>query len=112
VHSEGKRSSVTFAPPNNKSWQPPERLSPADVQTTIDAAANDRDRLLLPVLWATGGRSSEALALRACAIQRDALVPPNCKSPSQLGKKPFLHTDSLGTAGEVAPMEYAATPGG
>ena len=39
-----------------KHWQPPEGLSPADVQAVIDAATCERDRLLLRVLWATGAR--------------------------------------------------------
>ncbi len=35
------------------------------------------------VLWATGGRVSEALALRAADIRRDALVLPNRKNPGR-----------------------------
>ena len=65
-----------------KHWQPPEGLSPADVQAVIDAATGERDRLLLRVLWATGARVSEALALRPMDVQRDHLVLPNRKNPS------------------------------
>jgi hypothetical protein len=37
-------------------WQPPEGITPADCKAVIAAATNERDRLLLRVLWATGGR--------------------------------------------------------
>src|SRR5437660_7831200 len=60
-----------------KHWQPPEGLSPDDVKADIDAATCERDRLLLRVLWATGGRTSEVLALRPMDVQRDHLVLPN-----------------------------------
>ena len=101
LHSDGKRRSVALDPAKNKRWQPPEGLAPADVQAIIDAAGNDRDRLLLRVLWATGGRISEALALRSCDIQRDALVLPNRKNPSQPTKRLFLPTGSLDLPGEL-----------
>lgn len=48
----------------SKPWQPPEGLTPEDVRAVIDAAATERDRLLLRVLWATSARISEVLALR------------------------------------------------
>jgi hypothetical protein len=48
----------------------------------LDAAPSERDRLLLRVLWATGARISEALALRSMDVRRDSLVLPNLKSPS------------------------------
>jgi len=101
LHSSEKRRSVALGPAKGKRWQPPEGLSPADVQAIIDAAGNDRDRLLLRVLWATGGRISEALALRACDIQRDALILPNRKNPSQPTKRLFLPTGSLNLPGEL-----------
>jgi integrase/recombinase XerD len=101
LHSAEKRRSVALGPTKGKRWQPPEGLSPADVQAIIDATTNDRDRLLLRVLWATGGRISEALALRACDIQRDALVLPNRKNPSQPTKRLFLPTGSLDLPGEL-----------
>jgi integrase len=64
----------------HKRWQPPEGLSPQDVQAVIDAATRERDRLLLRVLWATGARVSEVLALRPMDVQRDHLVLPNRKN--------------------------------
>src|SRR3979411_2236545 len=64
-----------------KRWQPPEGLAPEDVLAIIAATATERDRLLLRVLWATGARISEALALRSMDVQRDALVLPNRKNP-------------------------------
>jgi integrase len=101
LHSDAKRRSVALGPVKGKRWQPPEGLSPADVQAIIDAAPEGRDRLLLRVLWATGGRISEALALRACDIQRDALVLPNRKNPGQPTKRLFLPTGSLDLPGEL-----------
>ena len=56
----------------------------------IAAAETERDRLLLRVLWATGGRVSEVLALRAQDVRRDALVLPNLKNPSRPVKTVFL----------------------
>jgi integrase len=79
--------SVRFA---QKRWQPPEGLSPAEVQAVIDAATSERDHLLLRVLWATGARISEALALRPMDVQCDHLVLANRKNPSQPVKRVFL----------------------
>jgi integrase len=73
-----------------KHWQPPEGLSPAEVLAVIDAATSERDRLLLRVLWATGARISEVLALRPLDVQRDHLVLANRKNPSQPVKRVFL----------------------
>ena len=73
-----------------KHWQPPEGLSPIDVKAVIDAATCERDRLLLRVLWATGARISEVLALRPIDIQRDHLVLPNRKNPSMPVKRVYL----------------------
>jgi integrase len=73
-----------------KHWQPPEGLSPDDVKAVIDAATYERDRLLLRVLWATGARISEVLALRPMDVQRDHLVLPNRKNPSLTVKRVYL----------------------
>jgi len=75
---------------NQKRWQPPEGLSPDDVKAVIDAATSERDRLLLRVLWATGARISEVLALRPVDVQRDHLVLPNRKNPSLTVKRVYL----------------------
>ncbi len=101
LHSEEKRRSVALGPAKNKRWQPPEGLSPADVQAIIDATPEGRDRLLLRVLWATGGRISEALALRAADIRKDALVLPNRKNPSRPVKTVFLAAGDLDLPGEL-----------
>ena len=87
LDSRASPGSVRSGP---KRWQPPEGLSPADVQAVIEAATCERDRLLLRVLWATGARSSEALALRPMDVQRDHLVLANRKNPSQPVKRVFL----------------------
>src|SRR5438128_3205112 len=73
-----------------KHWQPPEGLSPDDVKAVINAATCERDRLLLRVLWATGARISEALALRPMDVQRDHLVLPNRKNPNLTIKRVYL----------------------
>jgi integrase len=74
----------------SRQWQPPEGLTPEDVLAVIDAAPSERDRLLLRVLWATGARISEALALRPMDVRRDSLVLPNLKNPSRPTKRVFL----------------------
>src|SRR5829696_7810682 len=76
--------------PAEKRWQPPEGLTPEEVRAVIAAAQSERDRLLLRVLWATGGRVSEVLALRGRDVRRDALVLPNLKNPSRPVKTVFL----------------------
>ena len=101
LHSDTKRRSVALAPAKGKRWQPPEGLTPADVQAVIDAAAEGRDRLLLRCLWATGGRVSEVLALRPADIRADSLVLPNRKNPSLPIKRVFLPTGSLDLPGQL-----------
>jgi integrase len=63
VHSAHELSDLRREPRSVRSggrhWQPPEGLSPDDVQAVITAANCQRDRLLLRVLWATGARISE-----------------------------------------------------
>jgi integrase len=76
--------------PTAKRWQPPEGLAPADVRAVVEAAATERDRLLLRVLWATGARISEALALRPADVHPDSLVLPNLKNPNRPTKRVFL----------------------
>src|ERR1700736_3650563 len=49
----------------------------ACAQREATARPNERDRLLLRVLWATGARVSEALDLRLVDVRRDSLVLPN-----------------------------------
>jgi integrase len=84
-----------------KHWQPPEGLSPEEVRAIIAAAATERDRLLLRVLWATGARISEVLALRPRDVQRDSLVLPNRKNPNLTSKRVFLPGAELGLTGEL-----------
>ena len=74
----------------SKQWQPPEALAPDDVLAVIAAAQNERDRLLLRVLWAAGARISEALALRPMDVRRDSLVLANLKNPGRPTKRVFL----------------------
>ena len=86
---------------SSKRWQPPEGLSPDEVRAVIAAAATERDRLLLRVLWATGARVSEVLALRPRDVQRDSLVLPNRKNPHLTTKRVFLPGAELGLTGEL-----------
>jgi len=88
--SAGARSVRSGTPSRGRRWQPPEGLTPADVQAVIAAAATERDRLLLRVLWATGARISEALALRPADVHPDSLVLPNRKNPNRPTKRVFL----------------------
>lgn len=82
-------------------WQPPEGLSPEEVRAIIAAAATERDRLLLRVLWATGARISEVLTLRPLDVRRDSLILPNRKNPNQTTKRVFLPGAELGLTGEL-----------
>src|SRR6266498_881688 len=85
----------------SKHWQPPEGLSPEEVRAVIAASSCERDRLLLRVLWATGARISEVLALRPIDVQRDSLVLPNRKNPNLAVKRVFLPGAELGLTGEL-----------
>src|SRR5438270_5416822 len=84
-----------------KHWQPPEGLSPDDVKAVIAAATCERDRLLLRVLWATGARVSEALALRRMDVQRDHLVLPNRKNPNLTVKRVYLPAEQADLPGAL-----------
>src|SRR5438445_13671381 len=95
--SDPRRSSVRSG--SSKQWQPPEGLAPEDVLAVIDAALSERDRLLLRVLWATGARISEALALRPMAVRRDSLVLPNLTNPGRPTKRLFLPARQLDLPG-------------
>jgi integrase len=90
-----------------KPWQPPEGLTPEEVRAVIAAAQTDRDRLLLRALWATGGRISEVLALRAADVRRDALVLPNLKNPSRPVKMVFLSAGDQDLPGELLLFQKA-----
>ncbi len=67
----------------------------------IAAARSERDRLLLRVLWATGARVSEVLALRPKDVRRDSLVLPNRKNLNLTVKRVFLPGAELGLTGEL-----------
>jgi len=67
----------------------------------IAAAQSERDRLLLRVLWATGGRISEVLALRPLDVHRDSLVLPNLKNPNRTVKRVFLPAGEVTLPGDL-----------
>jgi integrase len=87
--------------PASKRWQLPEGLAPEEIGAIIDAAATERDRLLLTTLWATGARVSEVLMLRPRDIHRDGLVLPNLKNPSRLVKTAHLSVAHTGLPGDL-----------
>lgn len=97
--SRTKRRSVRSA--TAKQWQPPEGLTPDEILAIINAAGTERDRLLLRMLWATGARISEALALRPMDVRRDSLVLPNLKNPSRLTKRVFLPAGQMDLPGAL-----------
>jgi integrase len=72
------------------------------VRAEIAAAATERDRLPLCVLWATGARVSEMLTLRAGDVQRDALVPQASERADV--RVLALRSSRYGSAGEPAPV--------
>src|SRR5712691_5089085 len=53
------------------------------------------------VLWATGARVSEVLALRPTDVRRDSLVLPNRKNPNLTSKRVVLPGAELGLTGEL-----------
>ena len=51
----------------------PYYLTPEEAHQLIDSAENERDRLFLRLLWETGVRVSEAIALRLGDVGRDGI---------------------------------------
>lgn len=100
LHSAPVRRTVT-SPKDRKRWQPPEGLTPDDVRAVIAAAPEGRDRLLLRVLWATGARINEALALRPMDVRKDSLILPNEKNPGQPVKRVYLSAGDADLPGEL-----------
>jgi integrase len=98
LSSTAKRRSVK---PASKRWQPPEGLSPEEIQAVIAAAACERDRLLLTTLWATGARVSEVLALRPRDVRRQGFTLPNLKNSSRPVKTAHLAAAHAGLPGEL-----------
>lgn len=106
--SPGRPPSVTSHPRRApKHWQPPEGLAVADVNAIINAAGNERDRLLLRTLWATGARISEVLALRPLDVRQDSLVLPNRKNPSRPLKHVFLPVGAADLPGALLLFQRA-----
>jgi integrase len=99
--SDSTRQTRPVRSASSKHWQPPEGLSPEAVRAVIAAASCERDQLLLRVLWATGARISEVLALRPMDVQRDSLILPNRKNPNLTIKRVFLPGAELGLTGEL-----------
>lgn len=61
-----------------------------EVARILAACKNDRDRMLIELLWATGGRVSEAIRVRVGDITRNGLAMPNLKQGGSAQKHVFL----------------------
>lgn len=100
LHTTENRHSVALRSNSRKRHATPPVVSitPEDAQRIIDAAENDRDRLLLTVLWQTGCRISEALELRGSDIEPTALYLRNLKHAPDAHKLVPLPAGSTLTA--------------
>jgi integrase len=101
VYCQTQRPNRVLLKPTSKRWQQPEGLAPEEIGAIIDAAATERDRLLLTTLWATAARISEVLTLRPKDIRRQGLVLPNLKNPSLLVKTAHLSVAHAGLPGDL-----------
>ena len=63
-------------------------------QTMLDACGSERDQLLLRVLWESGARVSEVIALRECDIGDGYLLLPNLKQRKSATKQVVLNPNS------------------
>ena len=59
--------------PRHLSRRLPYKLTPEEAHQLIDAAQNERDRLFLRMLWETGVRVSEAIAIRLRDVSREGI---------------------------------------
>lgn len=86
--------------PASKRWQPPEGLTPEDIQTVIAAAACGRDRLLYDAL---GHRCPHQRGLGAATqgCPPTGLVLPNLKNPSRPVKTAHLAAAHTGLPGDL-----------
>jgi integrase len=82
------RRSVSFTK-RKRVTAPAVSIQPEQAQAIIDVAESKRDRPLLMVLWQTGARVSEALAVTGGDIEPDALWLRNLKQRTdRRGKRP------------------------
>ena len=79
----------------------PKYLGADEVRRVIDQAKNPRDRLLIEVLWQTGLRISEALALTPASIDFNGSI---LRAPTLKRRKPMVRPIPLkaGLLGELA----------
>lgn len=79
----------------------PKYLSAVEVHSVLDQARNPRDRLLLDLLWQTGLRISEALALTSANVDFNGGV---LKAPTLKRRKPMVRPIPIkpGLLGELA----------
>jgi len=74
-----------------KSMEVSEYLSPEEANSIIEACQNPRDKLILRVMWETGGRVSEVLALKPeHIIEKDnCIILKNLKQKTKKGGTPL-----------------------
>jgi integrase len=109
VLSHSARRPRSVASRHSGPWQAPDDyLRPEQARAVIGAAATQRYRLLLRALWASGGRVSEVLGLRAIDVRRDALMLPNLKNPGRRTKTVYLSGSDADLPGQLLPWQREA----
>jgi integrase/recombinase XerD len=66
-----------------------------EVHRILDVCDNDRDRLLIEILWHTGGRVSEVIAIRVGDLTESGIRMRNLKQSIPSEKHVFVHPDFL-----------------
>ena len=74
----------------------------ADVHRVMDACQHARDRMLVWLLWVTGARVSEVIALRAGDVLPEGIRAPNLKQRQQADKLIMLPPALLAELREYA----------
>ena len=84
-----------------KRFKVSEYISPQEAEALIRACPKPRDKFILRVMWETGGRVSEVLALRPEYLDpvNNCIILPNLKQKRKAGQPPplkriFLFSDS------------------
>jgi integrase/recombinase XerD len=92
----------------------PVYVTPAEAHAMMAAAENDKERLLIELLWYTGGRISEVLAVRAGDITETGIILPALKSRTRKNKHvilPRFYLERLRERVKDLPAEAYLFPG-